>query len=598
MWSDPLQLVAVALILFFFVVSSFGIGQKQGVLAQLASIAPNTLTSIGIFFTFVGILIALSNFSVTDINQSIPRLLDGLKLAFLSSVVGLGASVGFRFSQALVGREGSSGELGAIEIHDQLKDLNTNTLAVRDALIGEGDASLSTQFGKLRNDFRDFADKMKEDGTEALVKALEEVIRDFNAKISEQFGENFKQLNEAVGALLKWQEEYKAQVESLTQAFKETQAGMQNIEETTAKIPTHMQEVESAFREIQTATEKIGETTSLIPQHMSAVESVFKDIQAGIESVEETTSKVPEHMQAVEAVFSESRTGIQNIEQTAAKIPEHMQSVETVFAEIQTGIKNVEQTTAKIPEHMSSVDNSFKEIQQGIHNVEETTAKIPSHMESVETAFIATEARVEELYEGVGSLNEMRESAKNAVPELKNSIDLMTSGMRESIDSQMEVVRSQMVDLKEAQSKTSQEIRDLTANLGDIVKSSLDQSEQNFARQMEKFQVVLDSLNLGADNVLESTETVAKRVNEIIDDFSSRQEKVSREVQSRIDQSAADNVEAMNQSLQELDKGMQQQLQRSIDKMGNNLTAITETFVNTYEENARKVVELTRSLNR
>lgn len=275
-----------------------------------------------------------------------------------------------------------------------------------------------------------------------------------------------------------------------------------------------------------------------------------------------------------------------------------MQSVETVFAEIQTGIKNVEQTTAKIPEHMSSVDNSFKEIQQGIHNVEETTAKIPSHMESVETAFIATEARVEELYEGVGSLNEMRESAKNAVPELKNSIDLMTSGMRESIDSQMEVVRSQMVDLKEAQSKTSQEIRDLTANLGDIVKSSLDQSEQNFARQMEKFQVVLDSLNLGADNVLESTETVAKRVNEIIDDFSSRQEKVSREVQSRIDQSAADNVEAMNQSLQELDKGMQQQLQRSIDKMGNNLTAITETFVNTYEENARKVVELTRSLNR
>jgi hypothetical protein len=43
---------------------------------------------------------------------------------------------------------------------------------------------------------------------------------------------------------------------------------------------------------------------------------------------------------------------------------------------------------------------------------------------------------------------------------------------------------------------------------------------------------------------------------------------------------------------------MQQQLQRAIDKMGNNLTSITETFVQTYEENARKVLELTRSLNR
>lgn len=458
MLSDPLQIIAIAVIGFIFVVAIFGVRKKQGFLAQFATIAPNTLTSLGIFFTFVGILIALSNFDVSDINDSIPRLLDGLKLAFLSSVVGLGSSVTFRFIQAGSSGDESAGDIGASDLYDQLKDLNTNTLAVRDALIGDGEASLSTQFGKLRNDFRDFADKMKEDGTEALVKALEEVIKDFNEKISEQFGENFKQLNEAVGALLKWQEEYKAQVEVLTQAFKETQTGIQNVEE--------------------------------------------------------------------------------------------------------------------------------------------STAKIPSHMEAVETAFNATETRVEQLYEGVGSLNEMRESARNAVPELQQSIDAMTTGMRESVESQMDVMRSQIAEMREAQSKTGQEIRELTANLGEIVKSSLDQSEQNFAKQMEKFQGVLDSLNLGADNVLESTETVAKRVNEIMDDFSSRQEKVARDVQSRIDQSVADNVEAMNQSLQDLDKGMQQQLQRSIDKMGNNLTAITEQFVNTYQEGGRKITELIRSIDR
>ena len=458
MLSDPLQIIAIAVIGFIFVVAIFGVRKKQGFLAQFATIAPNTLTSLGIFFTFVGILIALSNFDVSDINDSIPRLLDGLKLAFLSSVVGLGSSVTFRFIQAGSSGDESAGDIGASDLYDQLKDLNTNTLAVRDALIGDGEASLSTQFGKLRNDFRDFADKMKEDGTEALVKALEEVIKDFNEKISEQFGENFKQLNEAVGALLKWQEEYKAQVEVLTQAFKETQTGIQNVEE--------------------------------------------------------------------------------------------------------------------------------------------STAKIPSHMEAVETAFNATETRVEQLYEGVGSLNEMRESARNAVPELQQSIDAMTTGMRESVESQMDVMRSQIAEMREAQTKTGQEIRELTANLGEIVKSSLDQSEQNFAKQMEKFQGVLDSLNLGADNVLESTETVAKRVNEIMDDFSSRQEKVARDVQSRIDQSVADNVEAMNQSLQDLDKGMQQQLQRSIDKMGNNLTAITEQFVNTYQEGGRKITELIRSIDR
>ena len=447
MFTDPLQLIAIAVIAIIFITSLLGIGKKQGFLAQFAAIAPNTLTSMGIFFTFIGILIALSNFDVSNVNDSIPRLLDGLKLAFLSSVVGLGSAVTFRFIQAGSNRKQSAGEVGAADLYDQLKELNSNTLLVREALVGDGDASLSTQFGKLRNDFRDFADKMKEDGTQALVKALEGVIKDFNEKISEQFGENFKQLNEAVGALLEWQQEYRAQVEVLTQAFKETQTGMKSVEE--------------------------------------------------------------------------------------------------------------------------------------------TTAKIPSHMESIESAFSATETRVEQLYDGIGSLNEMRESAKNAVPELQESINSMTTGMRESIDAQLEVLKSQISDTHE-----------LTANLGDVVKTSLDQTEQNFAQQMEKFQGVLDSLNLGADNVLQSTESVSKRVNEMLKDFSTHQEKVAREVQSRIDQSVADNVETMNQGLQDLDKGMQQQLQRSIDKMGNNLTSITETFVTTYEENARKIVELTRSLNK
>jgi methyl-accepting chemotaxis protein len=444
---DPFQITAVTVILLFFVFALIGVGRDRGMLAQLAAIAPNTLTSIGIFFTFFGILVALSNFDVNSISSAVPKLLSGLQLAFLSSVVGLFFSVVFRVIIAFGNRRSSAGEIGATELYDELKQMNENTLLVRDALIGEGDASLSTQFGKLRNDFRDFAGKMAEDGTQALVKALEEVIVDFNQKITEQFGENFKQLNEAVGALLEWQKEYKNQVEVLTLAFQETQ--------------------------------------------------------------------------------------------------------------------------------------------KGIQTVEATTAKIPAHMESVETAFNATETRISELYEGIGSLHELRESAKNAVPELRESIDNMTVGIKESIASQLEVLEIQIDETKE-----------LSENLGLIVKSSLDQTEQNFTNQMEKFQGVLDSLNLGADNVLESTETVAKRVSEIIDDFTTKQEKVAKDVQSKIDQSVADNVEAMNQSLQDLDKGMQQQLQRAIDKMGNNLTSITETFVTTYEENARKIIELSNSISR
>ena len=43
---------------------------------------------------------------------------------------------------------------------------------------------------------------MADGNSKALISALQDVIRDFNVKISEQFGDNFKQLNVAVGRLL------------------------------------------------------------------------------------------------------------------------------------------------------------------------------------------------------------------------------------------------------------------------------------------------------------------------------------------------------------------------------------------------------------
>ena len=60
---------------------------------------------------------------------------------------------------------------------------------------------------------------MAENNSNALIEALEEVMRGFNSKINEQFGDNFKQLNEAVGQILVWQEQYQSQMTQLAEEF-------------------------------------------------------------------------------------------------------------------------------------------------------------------------------------------------------------------------------------------------------------------------------------------------------------------------------------------------------------------------------------------
>ena len=57
----------------------------------------------------------------------------------------------------------------------------------------------------------EFARTVAENNCRALIDVLKDVIREFNEKRSERFGENFKQLNEAIGQVLVWQERYRQQ---------------------------------------------------------------------------------------------------------------------------------------------------------------------------------------------------------------------------------------------------------------------------------------------------------------------------------------------------------------------------------------------------
>ncbi|MCV6022563.1 MotA/TolQ/ExbB proton channel family protein, partial [Escherichia coli] len=56
----------------------------------------NILTSLGILGTFAGIVVGLMEFNPSDIDGSIESLLAGLKTAFLTSLVGMAASIVYK----------------------------------------------------------------------------------------------------------------------------------------------------------------------------------------------------------------------------------------------------------------------------------------------------------------------------------------------------------------------------------------------------------------------------------------------------------------------------------------------------------------------
>ena len=68
----------------------------------LVDISPGILTSLGILGTFLGIFLGLMDFDIRTINRSVPELLEGLKVAFGTSILGLGGALIFRVARPLV----------------------------------------------------------------------------------------------------------------------------------------------------------------------------------------------------------------------------------------------------------------------------------------------------------------------------------------------------------------------------------------------------------------------------------------------------------------------------------------------------------------
>lgn len=94
--GDPLMLGFALVMLFLFAVDliSYWFGKRH---LDCKSI----LTSLGILGTFVGIFQGLIGFNVEDISGSVPKLLEGLRFAFLLSIFGLFLAVFLHVIQTL-----------------------------------------------------------------------------------------------------------------------------------------------------------------------------------------------------------------------------------------------------------------------------------------------------------------------------------------------------------------------------------------------------------------------------------------------------------------------------------------------------------------
>ncbi|MCQ2581322.1 MAG: MotA/TolQ/ExbB proton channel family protein [Alphaproteobacteria bacterium] len=312
--------------------------------------------TIGMLGTFVGIFIGLYDLDISNVNEvtaSLSELLSGLKLAFITSIVGLIFSILRKacdsFGWNKIEELDTDKVLQSIDENTKHIDLNT---AIVDELVA------------LRAEFKKFAVKVSETAAIQFSSALNEVASDLNNKLSEQFGSNFKAFAGSVDKLVDWQaknkeymEKYTKYLTDYTNTYNEKLELLANSASSVEKIilqtQQHIDALSTSLKELDLLGEEahkfIPEIKSVIAEAETEIKTISDMSQAVVTSVQEITTSSEEELQKLHVEIRE--VVIENLKDTSTKLVDEIKDISK---------KNIDEVQKVATNTAAVVDNMAK----------------------------------------------------------------------------------------------------------------------------------------------------------------------------------------------------------------------------------------------
>jgi len=370
--------------------------------------APSVMTSLGILGTFVGIVIGLLHFDVTAIDGSIRQLLDGMKTAFITSLVGMFASIAFKLIdtwQFAPKRDASAApdEVTPAHVLASLERQNTLLDAVARSLSASEEGSVVGQLKMVRTDISDaanqqqkaraafekelfaemktFADLLSKSATEVVIEALRQVIVDFNKNLVDQFGDNFKALDESVKKLVDWQGQYAAQIDQMGQQFQRsvdaidsTRVAIEGIGEDCQRIPGAMEELRGVLEvnqhQIQELQRHLEAFVHMRDRAIEAVPEIQKQVQGVAEQLGAAALGMGEVLSAKSDEFAAHVSSTNRAVNDMAK--EVAAASETLTKELTDSMKELESVSREM---VRSLEKAGREVHEQVSACTEEMAE-------------------------------------------------------------------------------------------------------------------------------------------------------------------------------------------------------------------------------
>lgn len=535
---------------------------------------PTLLTSMGILGTFFGIVVGLLDFNTNDIDGSIEGLLAGLTTAFITSLWGTGLSILYRgvavpMLTPQMGIAEQPEDVTASHLLIVLQQQQDSLEQLRKTLGADSESSLIGQVKLLRSDMndnskrmqqllepvvtslnaiqkdvteqresfkafeerlwiklQDFADMLSKSATEQVINALNEVIKSFNDNLLEQFGDNFKQLNEAVKALVIWQENYKVQIADMVEQYRLGVQAIGSTERSVAEISAESKAIPEAMANLKQVIELNQGELSKLENHLNA----FKDIRD----------------RAVEAV------------------PEIRRQIDMTVSEITNSVLAVND------HYKVLITESDKYVQQHIQASNELLDKFVTNtnvgVDTIGERLLESSQKVEKaVSEGADEFRARVSESNSTLQQTANELTSSTEQMRDY--------------LQDA-------VSDMNENVRDLINGLVEESRAISKTLSEANKTLITDTTQVRDSVTQGIDTMQRRLESGVEELVASVNRNLNNAFGNMDIALRDQVAKTGTSIDKqmnmLDESMQRELERVMSSMGNSLAQISNQFTTDY----------------
>ncbi|TLD98123.1 hypothetical protein [Helicobacter trogontum] len=555
------------------------------------------IMSIGILGTFAGIFVGLIGFDTRDLLSSVPMLLDGLKIAFYTSIVGMGLAIALSIYQKGKSKATENSEIDfiATQAHKldelmHLRELIHINTALRD---------IKGEFVKKENFEKDLKQMLKDidvslhkaletlasGASKELIRALEIVISDFNNNLKEQFGENFKQLNEATYNMLSWQQQYKEQILDNTNS-------MQIMQKTLKDAQDSMQQATESILANKENLIQIQEYNKQNNQIQENLLHALKMLNTLEQSFEEKLQVIATLKDSSLEALKDSKDFIKSLQQAKETLQGYLQNYEEkLLSVLEASCMRLDDANATLQtqnsEILESIKVSYNDFKDSLQHA--NIEVLESFKEASKTSNNLAKVINDDIVTKSNSIIHLNESFKNNADSMLEKLKMVSHESISKVTQMQEKMHTlyddQFASLHTKMTHTTEILQETLANNANNLENFTKDSIETLTNAFEKRDQILQ-------NMLQNNyEHIMNNIDALHQSFQDKISKDYQYMQDKILETSQTAYDFLKDCAKELEDSGKINLHTSIEMTGKLAKEHINTLQNMQEDNFIQINE-------